>query len=170
MTYKQTILQLIDLLSLANKADSDNHEEWQVTQDAGGMFEGLAKALVVIAGNDFFDYWCKTGELDFTLASRNKVSQADKKSAPAAAKTYTLGIRKTPCGAVAWAKSPSGDLREKRFRNGYAAAEISARRHLDYVVNTIKECLATGDMKQSCLIVDTDKCTETILSATDDCR
>lgn len=170
MAYKQTILQLINLLSLANKADADNHEEWQVPQDASDMFDGLAKALVVIAGEDFFDHWCETGEVDFTRASRNESQQADQQTLPAETKTYTLGIRKTPCGAVAWTKSPNGDLREKRFRNGYASAEISARRHLDYVVNTIKECLATGDMKQSCLIVDTDKCTETILSATDGCR
>ena len=67
-TYEQTILNLVEMLSLANAADSDNAEEWQKPNDARIMFNGLRDALIAIAGQEFFDYWCETNEIDFTLA------------------------------------------------------------------------------------------------------
>ena len=52
---------------------------------------------------------------------------------------YEFGIRLTPKGAVAWARYPSGRLWEKRFRNGYASAVISAERWIESQIAVVRE-------------------------------
>ena len=54
-------------------------------------------------------------------------------------KTFQFGIRLTPCGAVAWMRTPSDRFVEKRFRNGYASARISAERWIDEQITTIRD-------------------------------
>lgn len=57
-------------------------------------------------------------------------------------KVFTFGIRDTPCGAVAWMETPSGRKAEKRFRNGYASARISAERWIAEQIATIRDMQA----------------------------
>lgn len=54
-------------------------------------------------------------------------------------KTFIFGIRDTPKGAVAWMKTPSGRLQQKRARNGYCCARVTAQRWIDEQIESLKE-------------------------------
>ena len=72
--YHQMITQLFGMLSLLNTADSDEREEWLQPVDASerhGAFGDLVAALVQLAGDDIYEHWCRTGDVDLTLANRN---------------------------------------------------------------------------------------------------
>jgi hypothetical protein len=71
-------------------------------------------------------------------------------------KTFTFGIRLTPKGAVGWMQPPNGRLAEKRFRNGYAAAEVGASRWIDDQIAIIHEG-EICDGHQPATIIDTRK-------------
>jgi hypothetical protein len=75
MTYHQMITHLFAMLTLLNTADSDdNAVEWLQPVDASqrlGAFGDLAAALVQLAGDEIYEHWCSTSEVDLTLANRN---------------------------------------------------------------------------------------------------
>lgn len=72
--YHQTIKTLFDLLDQANLADSDSDEkqQWQRAWDANQReyFGHIANSIIAIAGQDIYEHWCYTNEIDFTLATR----------------------------------------------------------------------------------------------------
>ena len=74
MTYHRMITQLFAMLTLLNTADSDdNAADWLIPIDASqrlGAFGDLAAALVQLAGDDIYEHWCSTGEVELTLANR----------------------------------------------------------------------------------------------------
>ena len=70
-------------------------------------------------------------------------------------KKFEFGIRKTRKGAVAWMLPPTGKLREKRFRNGYASAMISAQRQIDEWISVIREHSAENESQFE--IIETHK-------------
>jgi len=72
-------------------------------------------------------------------------------------KTFIFGIRETPRGAVAWMQSPSGNLREKRFRNGYAAAKISAQNWIDRQIGVLEEYKEVNPHSDDYTVVETHK-------------
>lgn len=69
---------------------------------------------------------------------------------------FTFGIRLTPKGAVGWMRPPDGRLVEKRFRNGYALAAVSASRWIDDQIAIIREC-EICDGNSPATIIDTRK-------------
>ena len=72
-------------------------------------------------------------------------------------KTFTFGIRETPRGAVAWMQPPSGNLREKRFRNGYSGAKISAQKWIDEQIGVLQEYKETNPHSDDYMVVETHK-------------
>ncbi len=72
--YHQTIKALFGLLAQANLADSDSDhkQQWQRAWDASQReyFGHVADSIISIAGQDIYDHWCNTNEIDFTLATR----------------------------------------------------------------------------------------------------
>lgn len=71
--YKATLLNLFDLLVLANSADSNHVEEWQKTWDTNqrhGFYGSIRQAIIDIAGTDIIYHWEETGEIELMLASR----------------------------------------------------------------------------------------------------
>ena len=76
MTYHQMIKQFLAMLTLLNTADSDDNKgaDWLEPVDASqrlGAFGDLAAALVQLAGDEIYEHWCETNEVDLTLANRN---------------------------------------------------------------------------------------------------
>ena len=78
-TYHATITTLFDLLELANRADSDQREDWQVGDDASqstlpernGFYGHINSSIEAIAGQEIVDHWAETMEVELSLASRN---------------------------------------------------------------------------------------------------
>lgn len=77
------IQQLFAMLTACNAADSDAAESWQHPDDSlerfrergnGGAFGHLARALVSLAGQPIYEYWCETSEVDLTLANRTTLT------------------------------------------------------------------------------------------------
>lgn len=69
-SYHDTIKQLISVMTLLNRADSDNAESWQRAEDACGPFRQAEAALRALAGDELVDHWAETAELELSLASR----------------------------------------------------------------------------------------------------
>lgn len=72
--YHARITELFELLTLANKADSEYKEEWQRSNDAnsrGGFYGHIESAIISIAGLPIVEYWVETTEVDLSLADRN---------------------------------------------------------------------------------------------------
>lgn len=73
MTYNETAINLFNILSLCNAADSDQAASWQNAGDASqrdGMYGDINRALVKLVGQPAVDYWCETGEVDTALFNR----------------------------------------------------------------------------------------------------
>jgi hypothetical protein len=73
--YHVTIETLFFLIGKANLADSSVKEDWQESTDASSQsyFGHLGNAIVSIAGQEIFDHWCETSEIDFDLANRSGI-------------------------------------------------------------------------------------------------
>lgn len=74
MTYHQMITHMFAMLTLLNTADSDERADWLQPVDASqrhGAFGDLAAALVQLAGDEIYEHWCSTSEVDLSLANRN---------------------------------------------------------------------------------------------------
>lgn len=67
---------------------------------------------------------------------------------------YRFSIRKTPCGATATMTTPSGRVQVKRFRNGYACAEISANKWIKEQTEVLRECEAIDGKKAAKVVID----------------
>lgn len=78
-SYHATITTLFDLLELANRADSDSAESWQVADDARqtlhpayqGLFGRIYDSIGDIAGYEILDHWIDSAEVELSLANRN---------------------------------------------------------------------------------------------------
>ena len=78
-SYHATITTLFDLLELANRADTDNAEAWQVGDDARqtlhpayqGLFGRIYDSIGDIAGYEILDHWIDSAEVELSLANRN---------------------------------------------------------------------------------------------------
>ena len=82
LTYHETLETLFKLLAQANMADSADAAIWQRPQDAVHTFEpssvcrqghygALENAIRTIAGPYILAQWAETGEIDYSLATRN---------------------------------------------------------------------------------------------------
>ena len=78
-SYHATITTLFDLLELANRADTDNAEAWQVGDDARqtlhpayqGLFGRIYDSIGDIEGYEILDHWIDSAEGELSLATRN---------------------------------------------------------------------------------------------------
>ena len=72
MDYEQTVKALFDLLSLANRADHETKEPWQLADDCktAGFYGKIRAAIVEIAGDKIVNYWEGSGEIQMKYASR----------------------------------------------------------------------------------------------------
>lgn len=73
MNYYERITWLFGLLAVCNTADSNEPaEDWLVSYDSSrhGLFGKTRDLIIELAGNDIFDHWCGTNEVDLKLAKR----------------------------------------------------------------------------------------------------
>lgn len=75
-SYRYTVVRLLELLALANAADSDQSHDWQLSRDASvdSVFGHLRHAAVALAGDRFFREWAEYNEIDWRLATRSESS------------------------------------------------------------------------------------------------
>lgn len=91
-------------------------------------------------------------ELRVTPALKDEGVGRGKMSVDAA--VYTFGARTTPRGAVAWMRTPSGRLLEKRYRSGYASALLRAGRWIREQVDCLLDEAAIHG-RHDLVVVDT---------------
>ena len=72
MDYETTIRNLFALLSLANRADHESKESWQLADDCktSGFYGKIREAIVEIAGSKIVNYWEGSGEIEMKHADR----------------------------------------------------------------------------------------------------
>ena len=76
-SYHDTLNSLFAILTQCNLADSDEAQSWQDGNDCSACFSHIRSAIFHIAGEAIIDHWARTGEIDFSLADRNPVSQEE---------------------------------------------------------------------------------------------
>lgn len=79
-TYNETLETLFSLMTEANAADSDQKAPWQDPYDADqrGYFGELADAVRRLGGDEIYDHWVETSEIDLIRATRNTRERVDK--------------------------------------------------------------------------------------------
>ena len=78
MTQLQFIKNLVQLLEIANNADSENaNPYWQKPEDANSqrLWGDLNSALIRVAGDDFAQWLSSTGEINEDLI-KNRMSES----------------------------------------------------------------------------------------------
>ena len=72
MDYETTVKTLFELLSLANRADHETKEPWQIADDCktSGFYGKIRASLVEIAGDKIVNYWEGSGEIQMKYATR----------------------------------------------------------------------------------------------------
>jgi len=72
MDYETTVKTLFGLLSLANRADHETKETWQLVDDCktSGFYGKIRASLVEIAGDEIVNYWEGSSEIEMKYASR----------------------------------------------------------------------------------------------------
>jgi hypothetical protein len=71
--YARRIIQLFGLIAVCNTADSpEPAEEWLVSYDASsqGLYGKTRDLIIELAGNEIYDHWVRTNEVDIKLAKR----------------------------------------------------------------------------------------------------
>lgn len=69
-------------------------------------------------------------------------------------KTITFTTRKTPNGCTATVIWQSGRTQTKRFRNGYACSELSAKKWINEQIATIEEMCITQELEKPNVIIN----------------
>lgn len=77
--YRKTVIQLVELLGVANNAGWEGSHEWQkaidVAADPESMQSQIRGALIAIAGLRFCEEFEATGKLEWWLATRSTMSR-----------------------------------------------------------------------------------------------